>query len=565
MDGEFSPGHSGRHGVTRPLGAHDPRQLGEYELLGRLGQGGMGTVYLGRSPDGRRVAIKVVRAEFAYDDEFRGRFRSEVTRAQQVPPFSTAEVLAADPDHDPPYLVVEYVDGPSLADVVRDKGPLTGSALQSVAVGIATALTAIHGAKVIHRDLKPDNVLFAMGGVKVIDFGIARPLDATSHHTRTDQMVGTIEYMAPERFATETDRLVGRAADIFAWGAVVAFAATGRTPFAAGSPPATAMRILTQPPDLRRLTGRLRDLVERALAKDPAARPTARELLDGLLDAEHRPSVPSQRVSEASTVPAAPMPMPPAWQTPAAPVPQAWQTPSGSVRPTPAPWQPPSWPTPPGVPDPPPGRSPLVKVLVVLAVLAALAAIGVIASHEIISTVSAPEPSPFDALQSTAPPVRPSPSATTATTNPKAVLAGTRRTLLHLAEADKDLALPASGTAKASGGTTADSVFLLEPIGSGQYLIHSEQPKGGTRCLGVKVSKDGPSALVGANCYTTREMLFQIIASGRTDDKGRPTYVIRNDDFGTVQFIERTSTVFVETADGDAPATTFSFVDRGAS
>lgn len=160
--------------------------LGVYHLLGRIGQGGMGTVYLGRSPQGRLVAIKVVRADLRYDDEFRRRFRSEVNRARQVPPFCTAEVLDADPDHDPPYLVVEYVDGKTLAEVVNDQGPLSGSALHSVAVGTATALAAIHGARVIHRDFKPANVLLAVGGVKVIDFGIARPLEITSAHTRTD-------------------------------------------------------------------------------------------------------------------------------------------------------------------------------------------------------------------------------------------------------------------------------------------------------------------------------------------------------------------------------------------
>jgi eukaryotic-like serine/threonine-protein kinase len=539
MDGEFTLRDSRRRGVTRPLRPDDPRHLGDYELLERLGQGGMGTVYLGRSPDGRRVAIKVVRAEFAHDDEFRGRFRSEVTRAQQVPPFSTAEVLAADPDHDPPYLVVEYVDGPSLADVVREKGPLTGSALQSVAVGMATALTAIHGARVIHRDLKPDNVLFAMGGVKVIDFGIARPLEATSHHTRTDQMVGTIEYMAPERFAAETDLRVGPAADIFAWGAVVAYAATGRTPFAAGSPPATAMRILTQPPDLRRLSGRLRDLVERALAKEPDARPTARELLDLLLDAEHGRTVPVPRA------PAAPAP----------PMPQAWQTPSAAARATPEPWQPP----PPAVPA---RRGPVRKLALATGSLVLLIIGGAFASHAISAANESP---PLGAVD--APTARPSApaSASPFTTDPRAVLAGTRRTLLHLAEADKDLALPVGGTAKASDGTKAESVFALEPLGSGSYLIHSEQPaaNGHARCLGVREATGGASTLVGTDCDTERQTVFELVASGRMDDKGRPTYVIRNTHYGAVQFLDRTSTVYVEQGEGNAPSTTFSFVDRG--
>jgi hypothetical protein len=269
--------------MSKPLRPGDPDHLGDYELVSRLGTGGMGTVYLGRARDGRRVAIKVIRSELSWDEEHRGRFRSEVNRIRQVPPFSTAAILDADPDHDPPYLVVEYVDGPSLADVVRDNGPLSPAELHPLAIGISTALVAIHGAGVIHRDLKPGNVLFALGGVKVIDFGIARTLEATSQHTRTDQMVGTVAYMAPERFETDAHRVVGTAADVFAWGVVMTYAATGHTPFGADSAPATAMRILTQPPDLGGVTGPLRDLVNAALAKDPIERPTARQLLDSLL------------------------------------------------------------------------------------------------------------------------------------------------------------------------------------------------------------------------------------------------------------------------------------------
>ncbi|MEV4274506.1 serine/threonine protein kinase [Actinoplanes xinjiangensis] len=283
--------------MTRPMMPNDPRWLGRYELLGRLGEGGMGTVFLGRSPDGRLVAVKMLRAEHAWDTEFRGRFRSEVNRAREVPGFCTAAVLDADPDHQTPYLVVEYVDGPSLSEVIRERGPLDGGTLHSVAVGVATALTAIHGVGVVHRDLKPQNVLFSLGTPKVIDFGIARALEVTSRHTRTDQMVGTVAYMAPERFDNDSDRTVGPPADVFAWGVVVAYAATGRTPFRADSPAATAARILTQPPDLTGLDGPLRDLVGRTLVKDPAERPTAYQLLDLLLEAEtggalaHRPEL----------------------------------------------------------------------------------------------------------------------------------------------------------------------------------------------------------------------------------------------------------------------------------
>ena len=266
-----------------PLRKSDPRKLGRYELVGRLGEGGMGVVYLARASDGRQVAIKMIRADLEVDEEFRRRFRSEVNRARQVPPFCTAEVLDADPDHERPYLVVEYVDGPSLSAVVGERGPLSPANLHALAIGMATALTAIHGAGVIHRDLKPSNVLLAPGSPKVIDFGIARAVEATSHHTATNQWLGTVAYMAPERFGADAGTVITPAADVFAWGAVLAYAGTGRTPFAADSPPVVAARILTQPPDLTGLVPPLRDLVERTLAKEPALRPTSRELLDMLL------------------------------------------------------------------------------------------------------------------------------------------------------------------------------------------------------------------------------------------------------------------------------------------
>ncbi|GAA1760030.1 serine/threonine protein kinase [Luedemannella helvata] len=269
---------------VRPLRRGDPEQLGPYRIVGRLGEGGMGTVFYAENGDGQPVALKVIRPEIADDDDFRRRFQKEVDRARQVPPFCTAEVLDADTDHDPPYLVVEYVDGPTLSNVVQERGPLSPANQHGLAVGMAVALTAIHGAGVIHRDLKPSNVLLAPGSPKVIDFGIARAVVGHDPQTHTDQMMGTVGYMAPERL--EPGRVLTPAADIFAWGAVVAFAATGRTPFRAEEPAAVALKIVSEEPDLEGLTGQLRDLVELALAKDPAARPTARQLVDRLLAGE---------------------------------------------------------------------------------------------------------------------------------------------------------------------------------------------------------------------------------------------------------------------------------------
>jgi eukaryotic-like serine/threonine-protein kinase len=300
-DCDMGGGYVPRAAALRP---RDPRELGSYTLEGRLGEGGMGFVYLGRSAAGRLVAIKVIRSEYADDPEFRMRFRSEVERAQQVPSYCTAEVLDSDPDHDPPFLVVEYVDGPSLSDVVRDRGPLSPGNLHGLAIGVAAALTAIHGAGVIHRDLKPSNVLLAPGSPKVIDFGIARPVDAATGYTRSDQIMGTVAYMSPERFGPGGGKAVTPAADIFAWGAVVAFAGTGRVPFDADSLPAMAYRIMTEPPELEGVTGPLRTLVEEALAKDPRERPTARQLLDRLtaVNAEAT-TVPTPRKPTAPLVP----------------------------------------------------------------------------------------------------------------------------------------------------------------------------------------------------------------------------------------------------------------------
>ncbi|MGP4024210.1 DUF4389 domain-containing protein [Actinomadura sp. 3N407] len=266
-----------------PLEQDEPRVLGPYRLLGRLGRGGMGTVYLGAEPDGRRVAVKVVNRELAGEPDFLDRFRREVTAARRVHRFCTAPVLDAELDQDPPYIVTEYIDGPSLEKAVRDKGPLPGSDLEGLAVGVATALAAIHGAGIVHRDLKPANVLLSSTGPRVIDFGIARALDAPGGPTRTGQFVGTPSYIAPEVLRGEP---VEQASDVFSWGCVVAYAGTGRPPFQGRTVAETFQRIGSEEPDLTGLDPRLREIAAAALGKDPRGRPTARQLLTRLVGQE---------------------------------------------------------------------------------------------------------------------------------------------------------------------------------------------------------------------------------------------------------------------------------------
>ncbi|WP_207943302.1 serine/threonine-protein kinase [Actinomadura sp. KC345] len=263
------------------LRSGDPDRLGPYALIGRVGEGGQGTVFLGTDEDGRQVAIKLLHAELTSDDKARARFLRELEVAKQVAPFCTAQILDADVDGDRPYIVSEYVRGPSLNQQVLEDGPLGGAALDRLAVGTATALSAIHQAKIVHRDFKPHNVLLGPDGPRVIDFGVARAISGGT--TLTSRVIGTPSYMSPEQIAGDE---VGTPSDVFCWAATLVFAATGGSPFGQDTIPAVINRILHEEPDLGDLRGPLRALVLDCLEKAPEDRPGARQVLMRLLGHE---------------------------------------------------------------------------------------------------------------------------------------------------------------------------------------------------------------------------------------------------------------------------------------
>jgi protein kinase-like protein len=268
--------------VVGGLEPADPRLIGPYQLLGRLGAGGMGRVFLGVSAAGRPVAVKVVHAELAADPEFRVRFSTEVAAARKVSGLFTALVVDADLDAPVPWLATAYVAGPSLSEAVRSSGPLTAWSLLALAAGLAKSLTAIHAAGVVHGDLKPSNVLLAPDGPRVIDFGISQAAEAAPL-ARAGLVVGTPSFMAPEQAAGEE---VGPRSDVFSLGAVLAFAATGRKPFGTGPPAAVLERVVRVAADLEDAPAEVRPLIEQCLAQDPLQRPTAAELLAGVTAAQ---------------------------------------------------------------------------------------------------------------------------------------------------------------------------------------------------------------------------------------------------------------------------------------
>nr|WP_277922391.1 serine/threonine-protein kinase [Streptomyces sp. Root264] len=241
--------------------------------MGRLGAGGMGTVYAALTDSGQRVAVKVVHPLQAVDPEFRARFRREVRLCARVQGPFLLPLLAADPDAETPWLATEYATGLTLAQHLAAHGPLAGAALYAFATGTAQALAAIHAAGVVHRDVKPQNVLLTPAGPRVLDFGIAHAADGTSV-TRTGVLTGTPGWISPEHYR---DGVTAAEGDLFAWGALVAYAATGRLPFGSGAAEAVAWRVMSGQPDLEGIAEALKEVLEQALAKDPAERPDAAE------------------------------------------------------------------------------------------------------------------------------------------------------------------------------------------------------------------------------------------------------------------------------------------------
>ncbi|MEU9290358.1 serine/threonine-protein kinase [Streptomyces sp. NPDC048275] len=253
-----------------PLNTGDPESIGGYTLLGRLGAGGMGVVYLGVSASGRQVAVKLVREPYAQEEEFRTRFRQEIGAARRVSGAFTAPVVDADPDADRPWMATLYVPGRNLAEVVEKDGPLSQRELRALGLGLTEALRDIQRAGLVHRDLKPGNVLMTEDGPRVIDFGISRASDHQSL-TTTGRMIGTPPFMSPEQLASPRD--VTPASDVFSLGSLLVFAAVGTGPFDADSPYITGYQVVFGTPDLGGVPEALLDIVERCLDKDPAARP----------------------------------------------------------------------------------------------------------------------------------------------------------------------------------------------------------------------------------------------------------------------------------------------------
>ncbi|AVH60433.1 MULTISPECIES: bifunctional serine/threonine-protein kinase/ABC transporter substrate-binding protein [Streptomyces] len=266
--------------MTGKLTPSDPARIGGHRLLARLGAGGMGAVYLGRAESGELAAVKVILPEYADQPEFRARFRREVAAARRVDSPWAVPVTGADPDAPAPWLATAFVPGPSLAEAVATCGPLPPRGVRILGRMLARALTAVHDAGLVHRDVKPGNVLLAVDGPRLIDFGIARATEETAL-TSADMVVGTPGFLAPEQAQAQP---ASPASDVFALGSLLSYAATGRPPFGTGAVDALLYRTVHDEPDLDGVPDDTRAFLERCLAKDPGARPTAREVDETLVE-----------------------------------------------------------------------------------------------------------------------------------------------------------------------------------------------------------------------------------------------------------------------------------------
>ncbi|GAA3488008.1 serine/threonine-protein kinase [Streptomyces cremeus] len=261
------------------LAADDPQVVGEYRILGRLGTGGMGTVFLARSASGREVAVKVIHEQYSADPDFRARFKREIAAARQVSGAFTASVVDADADAARPWMATQYVPGPTLAQLLEEQGPLGDAELRLLALGLVEALRDIHRVGVVHRDLKPANVLMAADGPRVIDFGVSRAV-GNAPLTVTGNVMGTPPFMSPEQL--NSPRSVGPASDVFSLATLLVYAAAGRGPFDSDSPFMTAYAVVHEPPVLDGVREPLRGILEYCLVKEPDERPDLAELA-GLL------------------------------------------------------------------------------------------------------------------------------------------------------------------------------------------------------------------------------------------------------------------------------------------
>ncbi len=372
------------------LSPGDPESIGGYALVDRLGSGGMGVVYLGRSDSGRQVAVKLVHPAYALDEEFRTRFRQEVAAARRVSGAFTAPVVDADPDAPQPWMATLYVPGRTLADIVAQDGPLRGGALRVLALGLVEALRDIHRVGMVHRDLKPSNVLMAEDGPRVIDFGISYAVDNEAL-TMTGRLIGTPPFMSPEQFAAP--REVTGASDVFSLGSLLVYAATGNRPFDGSSPYLTGYQVMYEPPALDGVAEPLRSIAERCLDKDPGARPDLGELHELLRALPDDTGAPEASVASAPSVASGASI---ASVTSPVPVPPVRPVPSGSAE------------THHQVSTTPPdasGRRPRRRVLVgLVGLVAALAVTGLsIAAVRAGSDSASPSPAPTGQTASTGP------------------------------------------------------------------------------------------------------------------------------------------------------------------